>query len=156
MKHRFCHLLPDSLNLPIRWAKCGATYHLASAKVKDEKSGGIFFGTDKKIEMVYVGIDNLETKLEKLCSFSSLTPAKVVARLGEDIIIQLHTHLSTKCELAELYLLYELTRDNSFLYRHTQGISKVRQIMCYTLSSVTLRRSRKKDMKVCCIVLRCR
>ena len=103
MKHRFCHLLPDSLILPIRWAKCGASYYLASAKVKDER--GIFFGTDKKIEMVYVGIDNLETELEKLCSFSSLTPAKVVARLGEDIIFQLHTHLSTKCELADLYLL---------------------------------------------------
>lgn len=58
--------------------------------MNNEKSGGgrkgKFIPQDKTIEMMYVGIgvDSLETELEKLCSFSSLPPEKAVARLGED------------------------------------------------------------------------
>ena len=57
--------------------------------MNNEKSGGggkgKFIAKDKTIEMLYVGIDGLETELEKLCSFASLPPEKAIARLGEDI-----------------------------------------------------------------------
>lgn len=56
--------------------------------MNNEKGGGgrkgKFIPQDKTIEMMYVGVDSLETELEKLCSFSSLPPEKAVARLGED------------------------------------------------------------------------
>ncbi len=45
----------------------------------------MFFAQDKTIELLYIAVDSLETKLEKMCSFSSLPSEKAVARLGEDV-----------------------------------------------------------------------
>ena len=64
-------------------------YSLASAKVTNDKRGcggrGMFFAQDKTIELLYIAVNSLETKLEEMCSFSSLPSEKAVARLGEDV-----------------------------------------------------------------------
>lgn len=65
-------------------------YFLASSKLNNEKSGGKvkgkYFATDRKIDLLYIGLNSLETELERLCAFSSLAPEKAVARLGEIIL----------------------------------------------------------------------
>ncbi|KAL3765869.1 hypothetical protein ACHAWU_005402 [Discostella pseudostelligera] len=54
--------------------------------LNNEKSGGKvkgkYFATDRKIDLLYIGLNSLETELERLCAFSSLAPEKAVARLG--------------------------------------------------------------------------
>ena len=64
-------------------------YSLASAKMTNEKRGGGGKGKviaqDKTIELLYIADNSLDTELERMCSFSSLTPEKAVARLGEDV-----------------------------------------------------------------------
>lgn len=41
----------------------------------------MFIAQDKTIELLYIAVNSLETKLEEMCSFSSLPPEKAVARL---------------------------------------------------------------------------
>ena len=63
----------------------GMKYTLASGKmIQDKKGGGRQYGIDKRIELVYIRTQGLQKELEKICSFSSLEPGKVVARLGKN------------------------------------------------------------------------
>ena len=59
----------------------GKRYTLASAKqIKDK--GGRFGKTTKRIELVYIAIKGLQTKLEEISCFPLMTPGKIVARLA--------------------------------------------------------------------------
>ena len=59
-------------------------YSLASSKVVQDKKGPFMFMSDNKIELVYVQVSrDLQKELEKLCSFSTERPEKIVARLGK-------------------------------------------------------------------------
>ena len=63
--------------------KNGMKYTLASGKlVKDKQNGGVF-AREKSIELLYIRAKSLQADLERVCSFSSLKPEKIVARLGK-------------------------------------------------------------------------
>lgn len=58
----------------------GKEYHLVSAKLLDHSTR---FFQEKIIELMYINKNGLQRELEKLCSFDSLRPEKVVTRLGK-------------------------------------------------------------------------
>jgi len=67
----------------------GMKFSLASAKLIDDKQGWNQFMKEKKIELLYIPQYALQKELEKICSFSRMSPGKAVARLA---LLQSESH----------------------------------------------------------------
>ncbi len=72
----------------------------------------------KCIELLYITTKNLRAELEKLCLFSSMKSEKVVARLGESILVEAISSMYFDSSTALTFLLSGLlqTEAQTILY----------------------------------------
>ena len=74
--------------------------------IKEKQGQRQQFGSEKRIELLYIRTQGLQKELEKICSFSTMKPEKVVARLGKNTI-----HILSTIDSSDYRILFGVATD---------------------------------------------